>query len=253
MQIVFWQLSSYHLTATELSHKNTHSSGYQSSMYPLINISNPHMPFRTKQCLGNSGFCFPKLNCITVKCQQRSLRMLPLSAAYSRSWNYAKTIINSFQKVRVKCHISIYGMQHTRRIVTWKPEQFPYLVIERAINVSPVDGGIERKVLPVFSFKVFKVRVPGCAVPEKTKKDTKHFAVWYLTSLYQCFPQLKEWKATIKISNVCYQTDEKWKQAGLFLWHLGMEVSGRKLLSPFLSLLSFLLCALFWGQNNFTL
>lgn len=67
-------------------------------------------------------------------------------------------------------------MQCARINVTWKPEQFPYLVVERAINVSPVDGGIERKVLPVFSFKVFKVCVPGCAVPEKNKKDTKDFA-----------------------------------------------------------------------------
>lgn len=141
--------------------------------------------------------------------------MLPLSAAYSRSWNYAKTIINSFQKVRVKCHISIYGMHYTRRTVTWRPEQFPYLVVECAINISPVDGGIERKILPVFSFKIFKVCVPGRAVPEKTKKDTKDFAVWDLTSLYQCFPQLKEWKATIKIPNVCYQPDEKWKQSWL--------------------------------------
>lgn len=40
--------------ATELSHKNTCSSGYQHSVYSLINTSNSHMPFRTKQYKSNT-------------------------------------------------------------------------------------------------------------------------------------------------------------------------------------------------------
>jgi len=54
-------------------------------------------------------------------------------------------------------------------------DQFSYLVIKCAINICTIDGGIECKVLPVFSFKVFKVRVAGCAVPEKTTEILKTF------------------------------------------------------------------------------
>lgn len=179
--------------------------------------------------------------------------MLPLSAAYSRSSNYAKTIINLFQKVRVKCHISIYGMQCTRITVTWKPEQFSYLVVERAINVSPVDGGIERKVLPVFSFKVFKVCVPRGAVPEKNKKDSKDFAVWYLTSLSQCFPRLKEQKATIKIPSKCYQPEEQWEQSWLCFCYT-LERSIRKKITFPISQFTFIFALItFPGSEQFHL
>lgn len=40
--------------ATELSHKNASSRGYQHSVYSLINTSNSHMSFRTKQYKSNT-------------------------------------------------------------------------------------------------------------------------------------------------------------------------------------------------------
>lgn len=68
---------------------------------------------------------------------------------------------------------------HLEITATGKPT-LSYLLIQRAINISTVDGGIERQVLPVLSFKVFEVRVAGRAVPEKktTKQKTLQFDTW---------------------------------------------------------------------------
>lgn len=61
---------------------------------------------------------------------------------------------------------------HLEITATGKPK-LSYLLIQRAINISTVDGGIERKVLPVLSFKVFEVRVAGRAVPEKKQPNKR--------------------------------------------------------------------------------
>lgn len=56
MQTAFWQLSSYHLTATELSHKNTYTSGYQSSMLSTDQHFQPSHAFQDKAVLGQQWF-----------------------------------------------------------------------------------------------------------------------------------------------------------------------------------------------------
>lgn len=109
---------------------------------------------------------------------------------------------------------------HIEITVTGKPKP-SYLLIKRAINISTVDWGIERKVLPVFSFKVFEVRVAGCAVPKiPNKQQKKDFAVWYLRSLKQHSPPLKESKATAKTPNACYQPDRCPSQNSNHSWDL---------------------------------